>query len=166
MERKREKYRRVGIYVIDTTSEVGLGAWKKDRRTRVSDGQLKAIADENGLAYILVMSMREGRFEYPFPIEEYLAGWNQRGPRKKGWTRLDDMMPMRVRGAIERLKKLEDGWMPEEAEEAFTKYIITPRFLKGCGKSDARHVKWARRKKGGWGGARPNSGRPSKEEQQ
>lgn len=111
----------------------------------------------------MAMYSRYGVLYFKFKTSTFIRGWfrfsgnyavgpyggiTQKSENAKAW------------GALASVSEDYGGPLPEEVEDAFLRYSITPTFLRHYSHTNKKNIKWARRKRGNWGGARKGAGRP------
>lgn len=103
-------------------------------------------------SYILVIRTHsKGTLYFSFTLRDFLLGYDQEIPNQR-----PDRTPVRMRsaGVVQRLQTISGSPLDPYVCQALMDYAITPSFLDRCGNSKPKRVKWAERRKGGWGGNR------------
>jgi len=108
----------------------------------------------------MVIRDADGTTYFFFDGFEFSNGWREpsgREPMHRYAQRHHSGIRM-LEGAMEYVWRANGrhDWL---AEAAFRQFSITPSFLERCGNTGPHRIKWATRKKGFWGGARPGAGR-------
>jgi len=95
--------------------------------------------------FMLVVRCSDGTCYWPFPISDMLNGWPV--ARERGFLDYSNARTI----------------VPERVEDAIRMFSITPTFLSRARNSSRHRVKWATKRKGGWGGRRKGTSKcPSK----
>lgn len=112
----------------------------------------------------VTMTMRtwEGTYRFDLDVNLFIEGWFRPGSKDTvgpfGGRR--EVSPhMKAEGALAAIAEANGGTLPDEVEQAILGFGITPSFLRDYGHTDAKRIKWARKKAGGWGGRRQGAGR-------
>lgn len=93
---------------------------------------------------ILVIRQNRGTFYFPIRKDDFLNGWAI--DRRYGYP-----MYYQQRYAQE---------LPPEVIQALAQFSVTPSFVTNLSSQiGPKRIKWAHRRKGGWGGRRPHAGR-------
>ena len=95
---------------------------------------------------ILVMRFTDGTTYWPFRLNDFMNGFSM--GRQDGFFQLLTDQGQTV---------------PDDVRLALTAFAVTPCMLYAPSSNSKRNrIKWAHRRKGGWGGTRPRTGRRKK----
>ena len=100
---------------------------------------------------MVIRTKSKGTLYFSFRHQDFLLGYDAEVPNRRA-----DREPVRMRslGVVQRLQAISGRPLDPHVCQAIADYRITPSFLDRCGNATPRKVKWAERRKGGWGGKR------------